>query len=107
LAEKAHIAPNRHAQARVKAAMRAAVEDPIPPATHGDMMPACRIIFVNERRMKRNACLYAALGLHMKDRKEKSVLDRYLEKGNVGWIFKREALLQRMYVQRLPVSFCR
>jgi hypothetical protein len=56
--------------------MRAAVEDPVPPGTHGDMMPACRIIFVNERRIKRNASLYTALGLHMKDRKEEMVLDR-------------------------------
>jgi hypothetical protein len=69
LTEKDHVAPNRHAQARVKAALRAAVEDPVPPGTHGDMMPACRIIFVNKRRIKSHACLYTTVGLYMKHRK--------------------------------------
>jgi hypothetical protein len=66
LAEKNHVAPNRHAHARVTAALRAAVEDPVPPGTQGNMVPACCIIFVNKRRIKSNACLYTAIGLHMK-----------------------------------------
>jgi hypothetical protein len=75
LAEKTHIAPNRHAHARVKAARLATVKNPVPPGTSGDMMPACRIILVNKRRTKRNAFLNTALGLHMNDRTEESVLD--------------------------------
>jgi hypothetical protein len=67
----------------MKAALRAAVEDPVPPSTHGDMMPTCRIIFVNKRRIKGSASLYTAIGLYnMKYRKKQwCVLDhRKVEK---------------------------
>jgi hypothetical protein len=64
----------------VKAALRAAVEDPVPPGTHGDMVPACRIIFVNKRRIKSNTCLYTTVGLHVKYRIEERVLVRQTEK---------------------------
>jgi hypothetical protein len=71
LAEKTDIAPNCQAQARVKATMTATVQDPVSPGTNGDLMPTCRIIFVDIRRIKEQACLYTALGLQMGDRRER------------------------------------
>jgi hypothetical protein len=96
LAEKNQIAPNRHAQARMTAALHAAIKDPIPPATYGDMMPACRIIFMDKCRIKRNACLDTTLGLHTKDRKEESLLDRQ-KREMLRWILRGKRCSDELY----------